>query len=106
MVDFERSAQRDNPELVICKQSYFKSLITQLRSVTRELNIVSGQVGCSVDDEDCEVTLPETCNYFNFENIRTLPYETSGSGSGSGSAAPEMEDEEEEGCEREDPFGN
>ena len=106
-----RSAQKDNPELMICsKQSHFQTQITQLKSITRELNIITGHFICTSDDEDCIDTVPDTCNYFNFQNITLLGvdnmlFDNSGSGSGSGSTSP---GEEEEGgaCDREEPTGS
>ena len=118
VIDFERSAQRDNPELVICsKQSHFQSQINQLSSITRELNIITGQPSCSADDEDCIATVPRTCNYFNFNDLLPvaddLRYESSGSGSmsgsgesGSGSEPDNIEDSDvSDACDRNNTLG-
>ena len=116
MIDFERSAQRDNPELVICsKQSHFQSQINQLNSITKELIIITGQPSCSADDEDCIATVSNTCNYFNFNDLPPvadeLTYESSGSGSmlrsgGSGSEPTDIDDGDNSGaCDRNNTLG-
>ena len=90
VIDLNRRAQRNNPELVVCtKQSRLRKQVAQLRFITRELNIVSGAQPCSSDDEDCVDTVPHTCNYFQFPdtykyaNISDYLEPSSGSGSGS-----------------------
>ena len=100
VIDLERSAQRDNPELMVCiRQSRLRKQIAQLRYITRELNIVSGAQACSGDDEDCVDTVPPTCNYFQFPN--SYEYEgnpdiiESSSGSGSGSEDGRAGDEDD-----------
>ena len=111
MIGFERSAQRDNPELVICsKRSHFQSQINQLSSITRELNIITGQPGCSADDEDCIATVPHTCNFFNFNDLLPVADDlSSGSGSGesgSGSEPTDIEDvDDSDACNRNNTFG-
>ena len=101
VVDMDRSAQRDNPELVVCmKQSRLRKQVAQLRFITEELSILSGVQACSSDDEDCVDTLPHTCDYFQFPD--SYEYETTdtsdvidtGSGSGSGTKTESKDDED------------
>ena len=112
MIDFKRSAQKDNPELVICSERlYFQRQINQLSSITRELNVITGRTSCSFDDEDCVTTVPDTCHYFNFDDLFHT-YGSSGSGSGSGvsgsgGAPPDIEDgdDDTDACNRNNTLG-
>ena len=101
IVDLDRSAQRDNPELVVCtKQSRLRNQVAQLRFITKELNILSGVQACSSDDEDCVDTVPHTCDYFQFpdsyeyETTNTSDVIDTGSGSGSGTENDSEDDED------------
>ena len=104
IIDLDRSAQRNNPELVVCtKQSRLRKQVAQLRFITRELNILSGVQPCSSDDEDCVDTVPHTCNYFQFPDSYEYAnvsehIEDPGSGSGSGSENETFENEDEDVC--------
>lgn len=112
IIDLDRSAQRNNPELVVCtKQSRLRKQVAQLRFITRELNILSGVQACSADDEDCIDTVPHICNYFQFPD--TYEYEITntsenidpGSGSGSGSEDETFGSEDDEDVCAEDFIG-
>ena len=112
IIDLDRSAQRNNPELVVCtKQSRLRKQVAQLRFITRELNILSGVQACSADDEDCINTVPHICNYFQFPD--TYEYEITnssenidpGSGSGSGSEDETFGSEDDEDVCAEDFIG-
>ena len=100
-----RSAQRDNPELVVCtKQSRVQKQVAQLCFITQELNILSGIQACSSDDEDCVDTVPHTCDYFQFPDsyeykaINASDVIDTGSGSGSGTENDSEDDEDEDVC--------
>lgn len=91
VVELERSAQRSNPEVVVCtRQSRLKKPIAQLQFITRELNILSESQGCSSDDEDCLDSVPNTCDYYQFPDkyeyaIQNVSSDVIEGGSGSGS---------------------
>lgn len=100
IIDLNRAAQRDNPELAVCtKRSQLKEQVAQLRYITRELNIVTGAHTCSDnDDEDCVDTVPHICNYYTFPDSYKLDPDkliesSSGSGSGDG-----MDVDEDDAC--------
>lgn len=99
VLDLNRAAQKDNPELVVCtKQSRLKKQIAQLKYITKELDIITGTFSCTDDDdEDCVDTVPDTCDYFQFPDSYDFVYDSidlsSGSGSGSASESAEEEDD-------------
>lgn len=91
-MDFSRSSQLNNPELLICSKdtSQFIFEINLLRQMTTELASISGT--CSTDDEDCREVEPITV-FYTFSSISSTQLiqvseeeeEEEGSGSGSGS---------------------
>lgn len=57
-MSYHRASQVNNPEVLLCSLStnYWRQ-ISQLRQITRDLNIITGNQVCSQDDEDCSVDL-------------------------------------------------
>ena len=97
VIDLDRSAQKNNPELVVCtKQSRLRQQIAQLKYITRELNILTGVAVCSNDDdEDCVNTVPDTCSYYEFPSSYSLDPDMISSGSGSGDSDGDEETDED-----------
>ena len=96
-MDFGRTSQANNPEILICPKetSQFIFEVNLLRQLTTELASISGT--CSTDDEDCREVKSIT-KYYDFSSVSSTVLlaseeeEGSGSGFGSGSGSGSMDD--------------
>jgi hypothetical protein len=64
VINFNRTAQEDNPELIVCQRlpKALRVQVGHLERVTQEINIISRSHTCPEDDEDCSVD-EQRCDY-------------------------------------------